>query len=253
MVIPQMQTCGSCLSDLVIDGYKWAAWGACPVEVCHAWAWPLPVVPTSMVRLLAGLLSGRFMKTLTTVSPLLFPHPVCHCARLLAFWHRYPSLWALAIPSLLSTALFHSWPLLPTSSGYRSPLLLAARSPPSPPDLPPPVNSWMVRGRCGIRWRRAVVSEIQDGCDLCICGVWMMNFVWLDRICAVVYVWMMDLWLWIWLELFGVIEFLDSLISWVGAGTLAHQADVPAHVWLSLCCTMPRLADEPIGEHGMAH
>jgi len=49
------------------------------------------------------------------------------------------------------------------------------------------------------------------------------------------------------------------LSSWIcvlacqaSAGTQAHRADVLAQAWLWLCFTVPRLADEPVGEHGMA-
>jgi hypothetical protein len=77
---------------------------------------------------------------------------------------------------------------------------------------------------------------------------------------------------WIWLEcnLLGtkgyvvvvvvvvvvVLAFLSSwicvLACWAGTDTRAHRADVPAQAWLRLCCTVPRLADEPVGEQGMA-
>jgi pyruvate formate-lyase activating enzyme-like uncharacterized protein len=43
------------------------------------------------------------------------------------------------------------------------------------------------------RSSRSSGGEIQDGCDLCMCGVRMMVFVKLHWICAVGYVLMMDL------------------------------------------------------------
>jgi hypothetical protein len=90
---------------------------------------------------------------------------------------------------------------LPCGLWYRpvlpSALLLPASAPLLfwPPLPSPPVNGWMVRHRCGIRWWRTAVSEIQDGCHLCICGVWMMVLVSLDWICVSVYLCIIDMWL----------------------------------------------------------
>jgi len=150
----------------------------------------------STARLLAGLLSGRFMK----IENPLFPHPFCHCARILA-----------PLP-------------FPLGSGH--PLPSRHCSLPLPAIAPPSLSSWRsllsTAGWCGVvaesdggaqQSVRSSGGEIQDGCDLCICGVWMMIFV--SCICAVVYVWMMDV-TWIWLEPFGVLEFLDLCIGLPG-------------------------------------
>lgn len=165
-------------------GYRWLKGLGQMGAMRHGMAcWGVPCltfacgVDVSTVCLLAVLLSVCFMKTLTTISPLLFAYPVCQCAHILV---RLP---------------------FPVGSGHRpvlpSALLLPASAPLLfwPPLPSPPVNGWMVRHRCGIRWWRTTVSEIQDGCHLCICGVWMMVLVCLDWICVSVYLCIIDMWL----------------------------------------------------------